>query len=234
MNFVVDTFSAISNSLIFVASTFLPKFFAGLIILGIGIIIASLIRDFIKIIFRYIRLETWLESAGLAKAKEIQIWPNLLAELARWTTIFIFLISAVETWQIPKVGEVLNQLLLFLPNVFMAVVIGWIGLVVGRFSFDIVRHGIDGVGGKEAVILGNIAKFAIFFFTALIILTQLGVAADLVKILFTGIIAMLSLAFGLSFGLGGQDEARDILKKIRSKIEQQSQYPQKQTYRRKR
>ncbi|OGG16033.1 hypothetical protein A3D78_01355 [Candidatus Gottesmanbacteria bacterium RIFCSPHIGHO2_02_FULL_39_14] len=223
MNYVLQTFTSIGNSILFVIVSFLPKFFAGLIILIIGIIIASLIRDFIKLIFRYLKLDRWLETAGLVRAREIQIWPNILAELARWTTIFIFLLSAVETWAIPKVGDVLNQLLFFLPNVFMAVVIGWIGLVTGRFSFDIVRHGIGGVGGKEAVILGNIAKFAIYFFTALIILIQLGVAADLVKILFTGLVAMLTLAFGLSFGLGGQDQARDILKRIRFKIEQQSQ-----------
>src|SRR3989344_1342937 len=223
MNFVSQTFSAIAGSLVYVTSSFLPKFFAGLIILLIGIIISSLIRDLIKIIFSYLKLEKWLESAGLVKAREFQIWPNILSELARWTTIFIFLISAVETWTIPKVGDVLNQLLLFLPNVFMAVVIAWVGLVSGRFVFDIVRHGIGGGGGEEAIILCNIAKLTIFFFTALIILTQLGLAADLVKILFTGIVSMLALAFGLAFGLGGQDEAKDILKKIRQKIMLQSQ-----------
>src|SRR3989338_8521527 len=137
MNYVLQTFTSIGNSILFVIASFLPKFFAGLIILIIGIIIASLIRDFIKLIFRYLKLDRWLETAGLVRAREIQIWPNILAELARWTTIFIFLLSAVETWAIPKVGDVLNQLLFFLPNVFMAVVIGWIGLVTGRFSFFI-------------------------------------------------------------------------------------------------
>lgn len=222
MNFVADTFNTIYSSILYVISTFLPKFIAGLAILIIGLIVASLVRDLIKIVFRYLRLEQWLESAGVVKAKEIQIWPNLLTELARWTIIFLFLMSAVETWAIPKVGDVLNQLLLFLPNVFLAVIIGWIGLVAGRFSSDIVRHGVDGTGSKESLILANIAKFAIYFFTALIILTQLGVAGDLVKILFTGIVGMLSLAGGLAFGLGGQDEARDLLKKFRQRIETQS------------
>ncbi|KKS76124.1 hypothetical protein A3J20_00020 [Candidatus Gottesmanbacteria bacterium RIFCSPLOWO2_02_FULL_42_29] len=222
MNFVSEIVRSLSSSIIYVVSTFMPKFMAGLIILIIGIIIASLLRDLIKIIFRYIKLGEWLEAAGLVKTKEIQTWPNLLAELTRWSIIFLFLMSAVETWGIPKVGDVLNQLLLFLPNVFLAVIIGWIGLVAGRFVADIVRHGIDGVGGREALILGNIAKAAIYFFTSLIILTQLGVAAELVKILFTGIVSMLALSFGLAFGLGGQTEARDLLKRLRLKIEKQS------------
>ena len=222
MNFVSEITNSLSASVIYIVSTFVPKFLAGLIILIIGIIIASLLRDFIKIIFRYIKLGEWLEAAGLVKSKEIQTWPNLLAELTRWSIIFLFLMSAVETWGIPKVGDVLNQLLLFLPNVFLAVIIGWIGLVAGRFVADIVRHGIDGVGGREALILGNIAKAAIYFFTSLIILTQLGVAAELVKILFTGIVGMLALSFGLAFGLGGQVEARELLKRLRLKIVKQS------------
>lgn len=227
MNFVASAFSSFLASLLFVISNFLPKFFAGLVILIIGIVIASLFRDLLKVFFKYLRLEQWLENANVIKAKEIQIWPNIIIELIRWTVIFLFLMSAVETWAIPKVGDVLNQLFLFIPNVFLAVIIGWIGIVAGRFIFDIVRHGIDGVGGKESIILASIAKYSLYFFTSLIILTQLGVAADLVKILFTGIVISLSIAFGLSFGLGGQDEARNILKMIRLKIEQQSKISSK-------
>ena len=222
MNFAAHVFTSLSDSIIFVISTFIPKLFAGLVILIIGIIVASLVRDLVKILFKYLRLEQWLEQAGVVRAKEIQVWPGIFIELIRWTIIFLFLMSAVETWNIPKVGDVLNELLLFIPNVFLAVVIGWIGLVAGRFAFDIVRHGVDGVGGKESIILGNIAKLSIYFFTCLIILTQLGVAADLVKILFTGIVGMLALAFGLSFGLGGQEEAKNILKLLRQRIELQS------------
>lgn len=222
MNFVTDSFTSLTESITYVISIFVPKLIAGIAILIIGLIIASMVRDLIKIVFRYLRIENWLENAGVVNAKEIKIWPNILAELVRWTIIFLFLMSAVETWAIPKVGDVLKELLLFFPNVFLAVIIGWIGLVAGRFSFDIVRHGIEGVGGKESIVLGNIAKFAIYFFTSLIILTQLGVAADLVKILFTGIVAMVALSVGLAFGLGGQEEAKNILKLLRTRIEIQS------------
>ena len=107
---------------------------------------------------------------------------------------------------------------MFIPNVFVVVIIGWVGLMVGRFAHDIVRHGVRGLGSQEALVLGNAARYTIVFFTVLIILTQLGVAAELIKILFTGIVGMLALAFGLAFGLGGQDEARNILKNLRERL----------------
>lgn len=222
MNIIAESLSPILLSVGTIIAAYLPKFIAGLLILFIGLIVASLLRDLLRIVFRYIRLERWLSTLGVAREKEVEIWPNMATELLRWVTIFIFLMSAVDVWGVPKVGDVLQQLLLFLPNVLLAVVIGWVGLVAARFSFDIVRHGVSGIGDKEAYVLGNIARYSIIFFTALIILTQLGVAAELVKILFTGIVGMLALAFGLSFGLGGQDEARDILKNLRKKVEKKS------------
>lgn len=219
MNIVTDDLNAFWESTRLITSSFFPKFIAGLLIIFIGLIIASLLKDILKIFFRYFRIEKWLVASGVVKEEDVTIWPNLLAELVRWGIIFLFLTSAVEKWGVPKVGDVLNQLLVFLPNVFVAVVIGWIGLVIGKLSNDVVRHSLRALGEREALILGSIARYAIIFFTILIILTQLGVAAELVKILFTGIVAMFALAFGLSFGLGGQDEAKDILKNLRKRIE---------------
>lgn len=218
MNIVTESLFTVYNMAGLIVSTYAPKLLAGLLILLIGLIVASLLKDLVKLIFSYLRVERWLAASGVVKESEVKIWPGLIVELVRWITIFIFLNSAVTTWGVPKVGEILNQLIVFLPNVFVSVIIGWIGIVLAKLSFDIVRHGLKGVGNREAVILGNIAKYAILFFTTLVILTQLGVAADLVKILFTGIVAMLSLAFGLAFGLGGQEEAENILKNLRKKL----------------
>ena len=44
----------------------------------------------------------------------------------------------------------------------------------------------------------------------IIAINQIGIAATLVNILFVGIVAALSLAFGLAFGLGGRDVAAEL------------------------
>lgn len=227
MNVLTDSLGTILSSVTQFTSAFFPKFLAGILILFIGFIVASLLKDLVKLVFKYFRLDKWLEVAGLAKTADVTIWPNLLGELVRWVIIFVFLMSAVEMWGIPKVADVLQQLLNFIPNVFVVVVIGWVGLVAARFAHDIVRHGVRGLGNHEALVLGNSARYTIIFFTILIILTQLGVAAELVKILFTGIISMLALAFGLAFGLGGADEAKIILKKLRQKMESSKELPRR-------
>ncbi|MBI3380107.1 hypothetical protein HY029_05110 [Candidatus Gottesmanbacteria bacterium] len=222
MNILSESLGTIFSSFTSFTSAFLPKFVAGLMLLFIGLIIASLLKDLVRIVFKYFRIEKWLLIAGIGQSTDLSIWPNLLGELVRWTAIFLFLMSAVDIWGIPKVADELQQLLAFIPNVFMVVIIGWAGLVAGRFVHDIVRHGVRGLGSHESVVLGNVARYVIIFFTVLIILTQLGVAAELVKILFTGIVGMLALSLGLAFGLGGKDHASRLLDNLSEKLKETS------------
>ena len=63
------------------------------------------------------------------------------------------------------------------------------------------------MGFTNGRLLGRIAEIAIVAFAVLVAINQLGIAADLINILFIGIVAALALAFGLAFGLGGRDVA---------------------------
>ena len=93
------------------------------------------------------------------------------------------------------------------------------GLVFANLVFDIVRHASRGLGSASSNLLGTVARYAIVFFTTLVVLNQLGVAADLIRILFTGIVAMLALAGGLAFGLGGQESARKAVAEFLKRVE---------------
>lgn len=200
-------------------AVYFPQFLGGLIVLLIGLIVAAILHRVVIEFFKLVKVEKWLEQAKIAKAGEVKVWPDILAELVRWATIILFLVPAVEAWGVPRVTEVLNQLLFYLPNVFVAVVIGLIGVVIANLTYDIVRQTARNLGSTSANALGGVARYAILFFTALIVLNQLGVAAALIQTLFTGIVAMLALAGGLAFGLGGQEVAKDVLRGIREKIE---------------
>src|SRR3989344_4106139 len=194
---------------------YLPQFIAGLLLLLVGLLIAGVIKQVILGFFNLLKLEKWAKDANVPPSYDVKVWPVLFAELLRWTVLILFLVSAVETWGIKKVGDVLNQLLLYLPNVFVAVVIGMVGVVVGNLVADVIRHSSKSLGAHSAGTLSTLGRYSIYIFTSLIVLHQLGVAADLIRILFTGVVAMLALAGGLAFGLGGQDTARDVLRNLR-------------------
>ncbi|MEK7147993.1 MAG: hypothetical protein AAB758_01720, partial [Patescibacteria group bacterium] len=73
-------------------------------------------------------------------------------------------------------------------------------------------------GVHSAHFAGAIAKWAIWIFAILVALSQLGIAAAFSQTLFTGLVIAISLALGLSFGLGGQQAAANFLEKLRGEM----------------
>jgi len=197
---------------------FLPDFFVGLFIFSLGLVIAAIVKNLFFIIFRFLKIDTTLNKTKIIDKHIISVWKEILSEFIRWTIIILFLIPTLEAWRLSKATTVLNQLLFYLPNVIVAIVIGFMGLVISGLTYNLVKHATKTLGGMSAAILAGSAKTMILFFTVLVVLNQLGVAQDLIRILFTGIIAMFVLAFGLAFGLGGKDLAKEILEEIKKSL----------------
>jgi len=198
---------------------YLPRFLAGLVLLLIGLMAAKAARGLVLGLLKALRVAKFLVQIKVVREEgAVKVWEVLLAELARWAMTVLFLIPAAEAWGLSKVTEVLNGLLLYLPNVFVSVIVGLVGFVIANLSYDIIEHSTSGLDEKAGRALGGVAHYSILFFTVLVILSQLGVAADLVRILFTGFVAMMALAGGLAFGLGGKNLAEEILRGLKEKL----------------
>ncbi len=199
-------------------SNYLPNFFVGLLIFVVGIIIAGLLKKLLETLFTFFKIDLLLNKTRLISRVEVKLWEGILSEILKWTVIILFLIPTLEVWGLSRATIVLNQFLFYLPNVIVAVIIGFIGLISANLVANLVKHSIKNLGETSANALAVFSKSAITFFTVLIILNQLGVAQDLIRILFTGIVAMLAIAGGLAFGLGGKDLAKEILETLKTKF----------------
>jgi small-conductance mechanosensitive channel len=111
-----------------------------------------------------------------------------------------------------------NIVLGYVPQLIIAVLILLVGAVVGDVLQKIVIASTKTAGVTSSELLGKISKWAIWIFAILVALSQMGIAGAFIQTLFTGFVVALSLALGLSFGLGGQDAASDIIKKVRHEI----------------
>ena len=165
-----------------------------------------------------LKVEAYLKKYGVPEGKKDLMWTNILAEIARWFIITLFLIPATEIWGLDQVATFLNTFLLYLPNVFVAAIIGLVGLVFARLASDVVAASTRKVNAKTSRMIASIVRIAITTFVLLIVLNQLGVAQDLIRILFTGFVAMIALAGGIAFGLGGKELAHDILDSVRKQL----------------
>ena len=212
------TLTASFNSAFYAVVTFVPKFVTGLVILLIGIIIASILKQVLLSIFKALKIETYLKKYGVPQMKDEFTWTNILAEIARWFVIVVFLIPTADVWGLPRIITVLNEFLNYLPNVFVSAVIAMVGFVFARLSHDVVLASAKGVDAQTANAIASVTKWSINVFVILAVLSQLGVATDLIRILFTGLVAMLAISGGIAFGLGGQSTAKDIVEGVRKKL----------------
>lgn len=198
--------------------TFVPKFIAGSIILILGIIIASILKQLVAQFLKALRVESFLRKYGVPEMKDEFTWTNILAEIVRWFIIIIFLIPTTDIWGLRQVGTVLNTFLMYLPNVFVAAIIGIVGLAFAKLVYDVVLASTRGVTKDSSRTIASIARGAVVVFVVLAVLNQLGVATDLIRILFTGFVAMIAIAGGIAFGLGGQNSAKDAIESLRKKM----------------
>ncbi len=206
------------NSGLVTLITFVPKFVLGLVILLVGIIIASILKQAVLELFKALRIESFLKKYGVPEAKDEFSWSGILAEIVRWFVIIIFLLPTADVWGLPRVDLVLSQVLLYLPNVFVAVILTMVGFVFARLAHDVILASTKGLSAEISRTVASITRWAISIFVILAALNQLGVASDLIRILFTGFVAMLAIAGGIAFGLGGQSSAKDVVEGIRSKL----------------
>ena len=217
MNGVNDIAARVNNTLVNALNSviaFLPELIAGLIILLIGWLIAAALRELVERGLRAINIKSWFRKAGVQKESTQNVWIKILSQLVFWTVLILFLIPVFETWGIPQVTNVINELIFYLPRVFAAVVIGFIGFVLANLLSDLARNSARTYGENAASVAGGIAYYSVLIFSALIVLSQLGIASELIQILFMGFVATFVLAAGLAFGLGGRDTARDLLNQL--------------------
>lgn len=206
------------NNGIAIVVAFLPKFIAGAIILLVGIIIASVLKQLVVGILKAIKIETFLRRYGVPEGGEDFKWSNILAEIVRWFVVILFLLPTADVWGLPRVAVVLNEILLYLPNVFVAAIITLVGFVFARLAHDVILASARGLSHDAANSVASVTRWAITIFVILAVLNQLGVASDLIKILFTGLVAMLAIAGGIAFGLGGQGRAKEILEGLQKRL----------------
>jgi len=219
---VNDLSTAVSSAILKSLAAFInfvPAFIGGLIILIVGLVIAAVVYRVVFGLLKMIQLEKFLARYGVTKleGKDIE-WSEIVAELSRWTIIIVFLVPTLQAWRLDAVNTVLNRVILYIPNVIVAVILAMVGLAFSRLGYRIARSASQSLGKHVSNTAGLVAEWSIVVFVVFLVLHQLGVAQELLRILFAGLVAMLALAGGLAFGLGGQGTARTLLDALMDKF----------------
>src|SRR3989344_685232 len=214
-----DTFIQALNDALTETASFLPNLILAIIVFTVGVVIASLVKNLLTRVLLTVGFEDWLSKTVIPEALKSSgaklTTSSLIGELVRWFIVLLFLIPVVDMLGLGAVNQVLTDILLYIPNVVVAVIIVAIGAVFANIAKDLVAASVASVGAQAASVIAQVARWSILIFALLAALNQLGVATELIRIIFTGLVAMVAIAGGLAFGLGGKETAERLLKTMR-------------------
>jgi hypothetical protein len=202
---------------------FLPELIVAVIVLVLGWAVAILLGSVVGKILRAIKVDDLADRLGLAKLSD-RVGKKLTISgfghwLVKWFIIVAIFVAAAEILGLEQVGEFLfGSVVPFFGNVIIAGAILVIGLVAANFVQDLLTHSLNATGLKNVHSVATIARWAVIIFAFLAALTQLGVASALIQDLFRAIVAMLAIAGGIAFGLGGRDHAKQTLDKMSNNL----------------
>lgn len=140
---------------------------------------------------------------------------QIVAKAISYYIFLLFFRLAITTYWIDDVEAFMDELLRYLPKLFIGAIIWYFGFRFSKFIHDIVYYAF-GVKSKEtAKLVATGIRGIIIFFTIMAVLDQVWIATEITTTLLNGFIAMLAIAWGLAFWLGGKDVAREILESFR-------------------
>ena len=204
---------------------FLPLLIGALVVFVIGWIVAVSLGKVIEQIVKALKVDSVLEKLELHKVLDragIQLNSGaFIGGLVRWFLIVVFLLAALNILNLNEVSAFLRDVLGYIPQVVVAALILVIAALLAETAERTARASVEAARLKGALV-GVVTRWAIWIFAIIAALYQLGVATLLLQTLLTGLVAMLAIAGGLAFGLGGKDLAGDFLGRVRREISDRS------------
>lgn len=190
---------------------FLPTLLGVIIILIAGWILATLVQKVITRFLKLARLDSASEKIGIAnilsKGDINYTLSEILGVLVYWLLMLVVFLAAVNALQLTVAAELLNQVILYIPNVIASVFILVLGIFFATIIASTVRTTAANAGVQQARTLGQLAQVIIVIFTILEALKQLRIDTSVLELLVKAVLFALALGIGLAIGLGCKDMA---------------------------
>lgn len=195
---------------------FIPALFGAIVVLVVGWYISKFVGKIVERILSAAKFESVVEKSHIndylpqTKPGTKPKLTSIIGTMTKWFVYLIFVQAAAIILGAAQLTGIINSIILFIPNIIVAVAILVVGAWASRVVSGLVEASTAEMNLGKPNIPALLARYGIFGFAMIAAVSQLGIAVQLINILFTGLVGFLALAFGLAFGLGGQSVASDI------------------------
>ena len=201
---------------------FIPQLIGALVVLLVGLIVASGLERLVERVIFYLKVDQLLNKLGVgAYLQRANLQLNagyFLGRIVYWFMVVAFLLAASDILGFSALSDFLRDVLTYIPNVLIAALILLASVVVANFLRGLVVASVMGAKLHGARSLGQVTWWVVLVFGVLTAAVQLNIAVTVINTLITGLIAMLALAGGLAFGLGGRESASRWLNKMEGEM----------------
>ncbi|HSC26045.1 MAG TPA: hypothetical protein VLD67_02150 [Vicinamibacterales bacterium] len=205
-------------------STFLsalPDVALALALLFVGWLVAKLARRLAVRFFRAIRLDVLAERAGLEdfllQGGVRYTTVTLLAAALYWMILLGIFVALLDSLGVRAAGDLFARMVLFLPNVLLAVGILVFGSLLSRIVGGLAYSYLNNIGSTAAEPISAIARYALLAFVLFMAAEQLAIQSQVLVSAFQIAFSALCLALALAFGLGGRDWAASVIERYTRK-----------------
>jgi hypothetical protein len=209
---LVETLHTFSEML----AQFLPRLFAMIIIVVLGWVVAWLVKFILPRILNLVRFNSMFVRAGVAQVLTKAALPTpseLLGRLVFWALWITFILFGLEALQIPALQDEISGLFLILPQIFVALIILFAGILVANFVARATLLAAVNANSPSPRLISAIVRFVIIALTVTMALERIGLGRGVVLIAFSTFFGAIMFGLALAFGLGGRDLAKELLER---------------------
>jgi hypothetical protein len=213
---ILDTLGQTLGNFFNTVALFLPHVLSMLVIIVAGFIVALLLKAIVRRIFGIASFRKYCDSAGLTQMMNKAALPNpidFLGKVVFWVVLIVFIVLGVDALGISAFREQISRFFMFLPQIFVAMVVLFIGLLVANFFSRATLLAAANANYRSAGLLSSLVRLVIIIFFVTMALEQIGLGRRVVLIAFSLTFGALMLGTAIAFGLGGRDVARQVLEK---------------------
>jgi hypothetical protein len=215
-HYILNTLSQTLGNFFSALALFLPRVLAMLVVILAGFLIALILKVIVRRIFGIASFRKYCDSAGLTLMMRKAALPppvEFLGQIVFWVVWIVFIVLGIDALGIGALREQISRFFLFLPQIFVAMLVLFIGLLIANFFSRATLLAAANANYPSARLLSSLVRLLIIIFFVTMALEQIGLGRRVVLIAFSIAFGAVMMGTAIAFGLGGRDVARRFLER---------------------
>jgi hypothetical protein len=143
---------------------------------------------------------------------------DLIGSICYWLGLLVTFMVAVNSVGLTIAADLLNKVVLYIPNVIAALFILILGMFVSTLLKNIVQTAANNAGLNQGKLLAQVVETIVITFAVFVGLEQLQIGIRITELTISIVLGSVGLGLALAFGLGCKDIAGKFVAELSEKL----------------